>query len=60
MLGLVAKLALPYAIDFGSKWLQGREMKKDQKKAEEEHSRAQAMSKLISAIGSAQLRYGRR
>ena len=46
----LAKWAIPIALQMGHSWLQGRDVKKAQKKAEKENKRAQAMSNLINAL----------
>lgn len=46
----LAKWGIPIALDIGHSWLQGRDIKKAQKKAEKENRRAQAMSNLINAL----------
>ena len=46
----LAKWGIPIALEMGHGWLQGRDVKKAQKKAEEENRRAQAMSNLINAL----------
>ena len=46
----LAKWGIPIALEMGHSWLQGRDIKKAQKKAEKENKRAQAMSNLINAL----------
>ncbi len=46
----LAKWGIPIALEMGHGWLQGRDVKKAQKKAEEENRRAQAMSNLINVL----------
>ena len=46
----LAKWGIPIALDIGHSWLQSRDIKKAQKKAEKENKRAQAMSNLINAL----------
>ncbi len=46
----LAKWAIPIGLEMGHSWLQGRDIKKAQKKAEKENRRAQAMSNLINAL----------
>ncbi len=48
----LANFGIPIALEMGHGWLQGRDVKKAQKKAEEENRRAQAMSNLINALFS--------
>lgn len=46
----LANWGIPIALEMGHSWLQGRDIKKAQKKAEKENKRAQAMSNLINAL----------
>ena len=46
----LAKWGIPIALEMGHSWLQGRDIKKAQKKAEKENKRSQAMSNLINAL----------
>jgi hypothetical protein len=46
----IANFGIPIALQMGHSWLQGRDIKKAQKKAEKENKRAQAMSNLINAL----------
>ena len=46
----IANFGIPIALQMGHGWLQSRDIKKAQKKAEKENKRAQAMSNLINAL----------
>ena len=46
----LAKWGIPIALEMGHSWLQSRDIKKAQKKAEKENKRSQAMSNLINAL----------